>query len=98
MSNIEIYCKKGEISINEIKKEAKRIYEILYDLYKNKVEVNKPLLDLIYNYIDNKYEKYQYLVSLYLVKLIPLGLNVCPNNKYVFVKNNELNTILNKKI
>ena len=37
-ANIEIYCKKEEISINEIKKEAKRIYEILYDLYKRFME------------------------------------------------------------
>lgn len=85
-----------EIPRDELKKEAKRIYNVLFKLYKNKTVVNMSFIDLVCMNVAKEYKTKQYTIAYYLVKLIPINLSICPNNQYVFVTNREFNILTNK--
>lgn len=81
----------------ELEKEAKRIYIELYDLYNKKIKVNKIFSDLVKERINNKYELFYIEIEKKIIKMIPVGLNICPTGDWVFVTDKELNNINEKK-
>lgn len=80
----------------ELKEEASRIMNILLEMYNKKVEVNKPFESVVNDIMNDEYKSYKESVLIELVPLIPLNLMICPNNKWVFVTNEEFRTILKK--
>lgn len=80
----------------ELKKEASRIMKILLEMYNQKIEVNRTFESVVSDIIDEKYKSYKESILIELVPLIPLNLMICPNNKWVFVTNEEFRTLLKK--
>lgn len=81
----------------ELEKEAKRIYIELFDLYNKKIKVNKIFSDLVKERINNKYELFCIEIEKKIIKMIPVGLSICPTGDWVFVTDKELNNINEKK-
>ena len=81
---------------DELDKEAKRIFEILMKLYKEKKIVNKLFSDLIKENIDDRYLFFYSKIEKKIIKLIPIGLNICPTGKWVFITDKELMTMHEK--
>lgn len=82
-----------ELIEKEVKTEAQRVYKILFDLYNKNITVNKPFYKLVDKYIDPKYKIYNTEICLLIVKMIPLELQISPNNKKVFVTTAEFKKI-----
>ena len=81
----------------EIKKEAKRIFEVLYDLYKKDNKTNLSFNCLVEKYMNKKFNILRLEVLNETIKNIPTYLYICPDNTKIFVTNNELQKIENKK-
>lgn len=82
---------------DELDKEAKRIFEILMKLYKKKKIVNKLFSDLIKENIDDRYLFFYSKIEKKIIKLIPIGLNICPTGKWAFITDKELMTMHEKE-
>lgn len=84
-----------------LKKESERIYLELYELYLNKIEVNTPFCALVFERIQKKYIGYKEQILSYVVKQIPINLNIAFDDKYVFYDDREnrylLQLVRNKK-
>ncbi|HPF82830.1 MAG TPA: hypothetical protein PLV83_01490 [Bacilli bacterium] len=81
---------------NAINYEAKRILNELMQLYKNKIEVNKSFNILVEERVNKKYNLYKNTILFKVTKFIPLDLYVCPNGKWVFVSEEEFNSMINE--
>lgn len=82
----------------EIKREAKRIFRKLYDLYKTDNKTDLSFNGLVEKYMDPRFSLLKLEVLNATTKNIPLHLYVCPDNTKIFVTNNELQKIENQKI
>lgn len=81
---------------NVLNCEAKRILNELMQLYKNKIEVNKSFNILVEERVNKKYNLYKNTILFKVTKFIPLDLYVCPNGKWVFVSEEEFNSMINE--
>lgn len=81
--NIEKIIEK---KINEL---SNRIINDLLEIYKLKIEVNKPFCTIVLETIPNDYKFCELKILARVSKLIPRHLYVCPNNKYIFVEKIE---------
>ena len=70
----------------EIKDEAKRIFDIFFDIYAKNIEINKSFNEMVNEYINPKYKEYEASVANEIVRLIPNDLEISPNNKQIFIK------------
>lgn len=70
----------------EVKEEAKRIYDIFFDIYSKDIDINKSFNEMVNQYIDPKYEEYTASVVNEIVKLIPNDLYISQDNKKIFIK------------
>lgn len=69
--------------------EAKRIMNILLDMYEKKKKVNKAFPDLIGNLIQKEFKPFEITILSKTTSLIPLDLMICPTNEWVFVTERE---------
>lgn len=70
----------------EIKDEAKRIFDIFFDIYVKNIEINKSFNEMVNEYINPKYKEYEASVANEIVRLIPNDLEISSNNKQIFTK------------
>lgn len=82
----------------EIKREAKRIFRKLYDLYKTDDKTDLSFNGLVEKYMDPRFSLLKLEVLNETIKNIPTHLYICPDNTKIFVTNNELQEIENQKI
>lgn len=82
----------------EVKKEAKRIFKVLYDLYKKDNKTDLSFNCLVEKYMDKEFNLLRLEVLNETIKNIPTHLYICPDNTKIFVTNNELQKIENQKI
>lgn len=69
--------------------EAKRIIDILLDMYKRKTKVNKAFPYLVEDLIREEFKPFETTIISKTTSLIPLDLMICPTNEWVFVTERE---------
>ena len=75
--------------INLLDDEAKRIMNILLDMYKKKTKVNKAFPYLVEDLMQEEYKPFQTTILSKTTSLIPIDLMICPTNEWVFVTERE---------
>ncbi len=69
--------------------EAKRVIDVLLDMYKKKTKVNKAFPYLVEELIREEFKPFETTILSKTTSLIPLDLMVCPTNEWVFVTERE---------
>lgn len=72
-----------------IKKEAKRIYDILFEKYKKKEKINMRFEDAVRKLTKKEYDYYKIFILGDVYSFMPKGLATDPDNVYVFVDRKE---------
>lgn len=78
----------------ELKREAHRIFDILFDMYTRKEVVNLSFEALTEKYMQEKYFLFSSDIKRMVMSLIPLDLYICPNKKWVLVTREEYDEIV----
>lgn len=81
----------------ELKKEASRIFDILFEMYTKKEVVNLSFEALTEKYMKEKYFLFSSDIKRMVMSLIPLDLYICPNKKWVLVTREEYDEIVEKE-
>lgn len=74
---------------NLLDDEAKRIMNILLDMYKKKTKVNKTFSCLVEDFIQEEYKPFKTTIISKTTSLVPIDLMICPTNEWVFVTERE---------
>ncbi len=78
-------------------KEAKRIMDILLDMYQKKTKVNERFDVIVDNLIKKEFKTYHTSILYKVISLIPLDLMVSPTNKWIFVTEKEYYSIIEEE-
>ena len=65
--------------------EAKRIINLLLDMYNQDIKVNKNFNILVFELIKDDYKFYKYSILEKVVSLIPSDLLICPSGETIFI-------------
>ena len=82
---------------NLLDEEAKRIMDILLDMYKKKTKVNKAFPYLVEDFIQDEFKPYETSIISKTISLIPLNLMMCPTNEWVFVTEREYHQLMEEE-
>lgn len=74
---------------SDLKKEAKRIYEILLKKYDEQVRFDMTFEDIVRTYLKEEYKYYEIDIFFNILSFIPSGLKCDPFHEYVFVTEEE---------
>lgn len=77
--------------------EAKRIIDILLDMYQKKTKVNEQFNVIVDNLIKKEFKPYNISILYKVISLIPLDLMVSPTNEWVFVTEEEYYSIVEEE-
>lgn len=77
--------------------EAKRVIDILLDMYKRKTKVNKAFPHLVEELIREEFKPFETTILSKTTSLIPLDLMVCPTNEWVFVTEREYHYLMEEE-
>ncbi len=83
--------------IDLLNNEAKRIIDILLDMYKKKMKVNKAFPYLVEDLILEEFKPFETTILSKTTSLIPLDLMVCPTNEWVFVTEREYHHLMEEE-
>lgn len=72
-----------------LENEAKRIMDILMDMYKEKTKVNKSFDLVVNSLIKKEFKPYGTSILSKVISLIPLDLMICPTNEWIFITEKE---------
>lgn len=74
---------------NLLDDEAKRIMNILLDMYEKKIKVNKSFSYLVEDLIQEEYKPFETTILSKTTSLVPIDLMICPTDEWVFVTERE---------
>ena len=72
-----------------LENEAKRIMDILLDMYQKNTKVNKSFDLIVNSLIRKEFKPYGISILSKVISLIPLDLMICPTNEWVFITEKE---------
>lgn len=82
---------------NLLDDEAKRIMNILLEMYKKKTKVNKAFPYLVQELIQEEFKPFETTILSKTTSLIPIDLMICPTNEWVFVTEREYYHLMEKE-
>ena len=82
---------------NLLEDEARRIMNILLDMYKKKTKVNKAFSYLVEDLIQEEYKPFETTILSKTTSLIPIDLMICPTNECVFVTEREYHHLMEEE-
>ena len=86
---MELYEIKNELELL-LDNESTRIIDALLEMYYKKTKVNKSFDMLVKDLLNKEFIQYETTILAKVVALIPEGLVICPNNEWIFIKEEEL--------
>ncbi len=83
--------------VSLLEEEATRIMDILLDMYKKKIRVNKSFNLLVDDLMKDEFKPYDTSILSKVTSLIPLDLMICPSDEWVFVTETDYYSVIEEE-